>query len=89
MYFLIENFKTKKPNIKLDHVKIGPFLFKKIKKSFDYELNLPNNVKIFPMFNIFLFESNNSKTLLATIIRYHIKKMNTKSNFFLRQNGQR
>ena len=31
MYFFIKNFKTKKPNKKLDHVKIKPFLIKKVK----------------------------------------------------------
>ena len=39
-YFFIKNFKTKKPSKKLNHVKIGPFLIKKIKKPFDYKLNL-------------------------------------------------
>ena len=79
MYFSIKNFKTKRPNKKLDHVKIGPFLIKEIKKPFDHELNLPADAKIFPMFNIFLLEPTSSDTPLAATFRYHTeKKTNTK-----------
>ena len=89
MYFLIKNFKTKKPNKKLDHVKIGPFLIKEVKKPFDYELNLPADAKVFPIFNIFLLKPTNPNTPLATIFRYHTKKENEyEIEKILRQNGQ-
>ena len=74
MYFLIKNFKTKKPNKKLDHVKIGPFLIKKVKGPFDYELKLPTDVKIFSIFNISLLEPANPDTPMATTFRYYTGK---------------
>ena len=89
MYFLIKNFKTKKPNKKLDHVKVGPFLIKKVKKPFDYELDLPADAKIFPMFNIFLLEPASPGTPLATTFRYHTEKKDEyEMEKILRQNGQ-
>ena len=89
MYFFIKNFKTKKLNKKLDYVKIGPFLIKKIKKPFDYELKLPADAKIFPMFNIFLLEPKDPNIPLATTFRYHTKKKNEyEIEKVLRQNGQ-
>ena len=90
LYFLIKNFKTKKPSKKLDHVKVGPFLIKKIKRPFDYELDLPADAKIFPMFNIFLLEPASPDTPLATTFRYHTEKKNEyEIEKILRQNGQR
>ena len=62
----------------MDHIKIGPFVIKEIKKPLDYELNLPTNAKIFFMFNIFLLKSTDSKTPLATNFRYHIRKIEYK-----------
>ena len=83
MYLFIKNFKTKKPSKKLDHVKIGPFFIKKIKRPFDYELDLSADAKMFPIFNIFLLKPTSSDTPLATTFRYHTeKKTNTKSKFF-------
>ena len=74
MYFFIKNFKTKKSNKKLDHVKIGPFLIKKAKGPLNYELNLPADAKMFPIFNIFLLKPASPDTPLATTFRYHTKK---------------
>ena len=74
MYFFIKNFKTKNPNKKLDHVKVGPFLIKEVKGPFDYELNLPADAKVFPMFNISLLEPASPDTPLATTFRYYTKK---------------
>ena len=89
MYFLIKNFKTKKPNKKLDHVKIGPFLIKEVKRPFDYELNLPADAKIFPMFNIFVLEPANPDIPLETTFRYHTEKKDEyEVEKILRQNGQ-
>ena len=90
MYFFTKNFKTKKPSKKLDHVKIGPFLIKKVKRPFDYELNLPADAKIFPMFNISLLEPASPDTPLATTFRYHAKEENEyEIEKILRRNGQR
>ena len=61
MYFFIKNFKTKRPSKKLDHVKIGPFLIKGVKGPFDYELNLPADAKLFPIFNIFFVGTSKSR----------------------------
>ena len=83
MYFFIKKFKTKKPNKKSDHVKIGPFLIKKIKKPFDYELKLPADTKIFPIFNIFFLEPINPDIPLVTIFRYHTEKKRIRNEIFL------
>ena len=79
MYLFIKNFKTKRPRKKLDHVKIGPFLIRKVKGPFDYELNLPADAEVFPIFNISLLKPASPDTPLATTFRYHTeKKTNTK-----------
>ena len=79
MYFFIKNFKTKKQSKKLDHVKIGSFLIKEVKGPLDYELILPTDAKMFPVFNIFLLKPASPDTPLATIFRYYTeKKTNTK-----------
>ena len=83
MYLFIKNFKTKKLNKKLDHIKIGPFFIKEVKRPFDYELDLLTDAKMFPIFNIFLLEPASPDTPLATTFRYHTKKKtNTKSKKF-------
>ena len=89
VYLFIKNFKTKKPSKKLDHVKVGPFLIKKVKGPFDYELNLPADTKIFPVFNISLLEPTSPDTPLATTFHYHTEEKNEyEVEKILQQNGQ-
>ena len=40
VYLYIKNLKTKRPNKKLDHIKVGPFLIKNAKGLVNYELQL-------------------------------------------------
>jgi hypothetical protein len=56
VYLLRKNIKTKRPSSKLDHVKIGPFRIKRIVSSVNYELELPEKMKIHPIFHVALLE---------------------------------
>jgi hypothetical protein len=56
VYLLRKNIKTKRPSSKLDHVKIGPFKIKRIVSSVNYELELPEKMKIHPIFHVMLLE---------------------------------
>ena len=55
-----------RPSKKLDHKKIGPFFIKKQKGKLNYELDFPKEMKIYPVFHIFLLESANSETPVST-----------------------
>ena len=62
VYLLTKNLKTKKPSKKLDHVKVGSFFIKKIKRFKTYELNLLKETRIFSVFDISLLESADLST---------------------------
>lgn len=62
MYLLTANLRIKKLSKKLNHVKVGPFLIKKVRESVIYELDLLKNIKIHSVFHIFLLKSANSIT---------------------------
>ena len=51
-----KNLKTKRPNKKLDHIKVGPFFIKSVKRPVNYELELLAYAKVHPVFYISLFE---------------------------------
>ena len=67
VYLLTANLKTKKPSKKLNHVKVGPFFIKKVKKPFNYRLQLLKDTKIHPVFHVSLLEPANPKTPVQTI----------------------
>ncbi|EDN91529.1 hypothetical protein SS1G_00932 [Sclerotinia sclerotiorum 1980 UF-70] len=56
VYLLRKNIETKRPSAKLDHKKLGPFKIKKVKGPLNYELALPKNMNIHPVFHISLLE---------------------------------
>ncbi len=74
---MTKNLKIKKSRIKkLEHIKVGLFLIKKIKKLVNYELDLSKNVRIFPIFYILLLESVNSSTSIQKIFYYKSQENN-------------
>ena len=89
IYLLTKNLRTKKVSKKLNHVKIGPFFIKQQKRSVNYELNLPSNIKIHSVFHVSLLKPANSETFIQDTFHfqyeeedeYEIEKM-------LKQNGQ-
>jgi len=64
VYLLTKNLRTRKPSKKLDHVKVEPFLVKKAKGLVNYELDLPKDARIFPVFHISLLEPADPTTPL-------------------------
>ena len=49
----------------MDHKKIGFFFIKKQKGKLNYELDFPKEMKIYPVFYIFLLESVNPETPIS------------------------
>ena len=72
VYLLTKNLKTKKASKKLNNVKIESFYVKKVRESKTYELKLSKNIKIFSIFDIFLLESTDPKTLIQET--FHFKE---------------
>ena len=64
VYLLRKNIKTQRPSNKLDHVKLGPFKIKKEVSSVNYELELPQGMKIHPVFHVSLLEPASPSTPL-------------------------
>ena len=56
VYLLRRNIKTQRPSDKLDHKKLGPSRIKQVKGRLNYELALPKNMNIFPVFHVSLLE---------------------------------
>ena len=65
VYLLTKNMKTKRPSKKLDHVKVGPFLIKKVKGPVNYELELPPDAKVHPVFHVSLSGASGLQHTLA------------------------
>jgi len=64
VYLHTKNLKSKRPSRKLDHVKVGPFLIKQPKGPVNYELQLPSDARVHPVFHVSLLEPADSKTPL-------------------------
>ena len=56
VYLLRKNIKTKRLSDKLDYTKLGPFTIKNKLGLVTYELILPKETKIYPVFHILLLE---------------------------------
>jgi Chromo (CHRromatin Organisation MOdifier) domain len=56
VYLLRKNIKTKRPSMKLDHTKLGPYKIQKTLGPLTYELELPQSMRIHPVFHISLLE---------------------------------
>ncbi len=76
MYLLTKNLKIRKKSKKLDHVKVESFFIKEVKKSVNYELDLPKNVRVFLVFHISLLESADLSTSIQETFHYHSQKKN-------------
>ena len=68
VYLLTKNLKAKRPSKKLDHQKVGPFFVKTVKGSVNYELELPPDTRIHPVFHISLLEPADLKTPIQTTL---------------------
>ena len=56
VYLLRKNIKTKRPSDKLDHTKLGPFKIKDKLGPVTFRLNLPEGMRIHPVFHVLLLE---------------------------------
>jgi hypothetical protein len=56
VYLIQRNIQIKQPNTKLDYKKLGLFKIKRIIEPINYELVLPKNINIHPIFHISLLE---------------------------------
>ena len=56
VYLLRRNIKTKRPSDKLDHTKLGPFKIKEKLGPVTFKLELPEHMRIHPVFHIALLE---------------------------------
>jgi hypothetical protein len=66
VFLLQKNIKTKRPNQKLDHPKLGPFIIEEKLGPVNYQLRLPDTMqRIHPIFHISLLEPAPRDTTLA------------------------
>ena len=56
VYLLRRNIRTKRPSDKLDYKKLGPFKIKRQVSTVNYELELPDGMRIHPVFHVSLLE---------------------------------
>ena len=70
VYLLTKNLRTQKPSRKLDAVKVGPFLIKDQKGPVNYELDLPKDARVHPVFHISLLEPAHQDTPLQETFQY-------------------
>ena len=56
VYLLRKNIKTKRPSDKLDYKKIGPFQISEVISPVNYKLDLPDGMRIHPVFHVSLLE---------------------------------
>src|SRR5208337_1487831 len=66
VYLSKRNIKTKKPSSKLDYKKLGPFEIRRRISDSNYELILPPEVRLYPIFHISLLEPAPKNTRLST-----------------------
>ena len=67
IYLLQKNIKITKLNNKLNYVKIEPFKVLKNIKGTSFELNLPNIIRIYPVFYVLFLKLVNNATLTVII----------------------
>ena len=67
IYLLRKNIKIIKLSNKLDYVKIGPFRILKNIKGVSFKLDLPNIIKIHPVFHAFFLKPADNTTPTAII----------------------
>jgi predicted DNA-binding protein (MmcQ/YjbR family) len=62
VYLLTKNLKTQKLSKKLNHVRVRPFFIKTVKGPVNYELDLPQDTKLHPVFHVSLLEPADPNT---------------------------
>ena len=92
VYLRTKNLKSKKPSKKLDSVKVGPFIIKEVKGPVTYELQLPKDARVHPVFHVSMLEPADPKTPIQETfhfvpeeeITYEIEKiLNERNNQYL------
>jgi hypothetical protein len=78
IYLIRQNIQIKRPSIKLDYKKLGPFKIKRVVGLVNYELVLPKTMNIHPVFHISLLEPILLRGLLALITKIEPVNPNTK-----------
>jgi hypothetical protein len=76
IYLLTKNLKIRKKSKKLNHVKVESFFIKAVKRSVNYELDLPKNARVFLVFHISLLESADLSTPIQKTFHYKPQKKN-------------
>lgn len=67
VYLLRRNIKTKRPSMKLDHLKLGPFTIEEKRGPVNYRLKLPDSMRrIHPVFHVSLLEPAPKNAEIAT-----------------------
>ena len=90
VYLLTKNLKTKKASKKLDHVKVGPFFIKQQKGPVNYELDLPSDTKIHPVFHVSLLEPADPETPIQDTFHFQYENDDEyEVERILAQDGQR
>ena len=78
VYLIRRNIKTKKLSDKLNYKKIKLYKIRKIKNLINYKLALLNNINIYLVFHIFLFELILLRVLGALGVKIELINLNTK-----------
>jgi hypothetical protein len=70
VYLLQQNIQTIQPSDKLDYKKLGPFVIEQALKPVNYKLQLPDYIRIYPVFYILLLEPApaNAKTIIPELL---------------------
>jgi hypothetical protein len=76
VYLLTKNLRTRRPTKKLDHVKVGPFFILKQTGPVNYQLDLPKDAKIHPVFHVSLLEPADPRTPVQQDFHYQIEEEN-------------
>jgi hypothetical protein len=76
VYLLTKNLRTKRPSKGLDHVKVGPFLISKQISPVNYQLELPRDAKVHPVFHVSMLEPADPATPIQMQFRYQEEEPN-------------
>ena len=90
VYLLTKNLKTQKPSKKLDAVKVGPFLIEDQKGPVNYELDLPKDARIHPVFHVSLLEPAHQDATLQKTFHFEPRESEDyEVEAILKDKGQR
>src|SRR6266513_2661864 len=69
VYLRRKNIQTKRPSSKLDYTKLGPFKIRRKLSPVTFELELPKNSRLHPVFHAALLETAPQGIPVQTILR--------------------